>query len=324
MIRQGQILYLFASLFLMIGMTPAKVVSQNLVPNWDFETYISCPGGLNDLTCTGWFSPNHSTPDYHNVCGSLDGHSVPSGDTYTEWPVSGDGYVGMLCYGNTSATGLWYEYVSVRLNSPLQKDSVYHLEFSASLTDYSKWCMKELGMVFSADSIGSKDSTLYDSIPALQGSDFIELSNGWTKISGDYIANGTELFLTLGKFLPNSLLTVKRVYPFPNPDAGDNGAHYLIDDVIVELKSSFNPNTVPEVLSLLPFPNPFSDILYLRNTDSYIHHINVFNSIGELVYTKTNPPLTMQLESRSLSLGMYTIVIIDHAGTSSHYKVVKQ
>src|SRR3989337_4111166 len=52
----------------------------NLVPNFSFEQYSTCPTGQDQIQyATGWskYSISTSTPDYYNACAPSSGFGVP-------------------------------------------------------------------------------------------------------------------------------------------------------------------------------------------------------------------------------------------------------
>ena len=53
-----------------------KVEGQNLVPNWSFETYTSCPSSSGQLpSAVPWVAQTSNSSDYYNACAAL--YSVP-------------------------------------------------------------------------------------------------------------------------------------------------------------------------------------------------------------------------------------------------------
>src|SRR4030095_12505204 len=73
-------------------------LSQNLVPNHDFEIYTNCPtnfGQGGSLPCTPWQNGSLGTSDYFNECstGNVD---VPNNWFGHQDALSGVGYTGII------------------------------------------------------------------------------------------------------------------------------------------------------------------------------------------------------------------------------------
>src|SRR5438132_589517 len=73
--------------------------AQNLVPNWSFEVYSSCPNGFGQAPkATGWYNSeidhyhiaNYGT-DYMNSCGTAN-FQTPSNAWGYQIPVTGQAY----------------------------------------------------------------------------------------------------------------------------------------------------------------------------------------------------------------------------------------
>src|SRR5690606_27988767 len=105
--------------------------AQNLVPNYSFENYSSCPTATNQVyLLDDWYDPLPSSPDYLNSCyiGSPPGNvGVPLNFMGYQEALTGEGYIGILVVG-----GGFREYVQAELTEPLVSGQCYYLEMFIS------------------------------------------------------------------------------------------------------------------------------------------------------------------------------------------------
>jgi gliding motility-associated-like protein len=261
----------------------------NLVPNGSFEIIVNCPNNQALLSNTGnWFSPSWNTPDLYNSCCSIPPFwvDVPQNAIGYQSPKTGAGYsgIGNGPFVNFSNDGR--EYISTALMQTLTAGQKYCVEFYVSLADSSVWAIDQLGIAFT-DTIESQ--LTLDSIPFLPQVEspkglLINDTANWTKISGTFVANGTERFITVGVFHSKSMLTIDSV------SFGQLfGAYYYIDDVSVY--------ACPEEYSSLIIPTGFSpngdglnDVFAASDTNLSFYSCKIYNRWGNLVF-ESNPSL---------------------------------
>ena len=221
---------------------------QNLVYNPSFEEHIECPhhiDALGTLTIVdGWYQPTSGSADYYNKCGSKE-CGIPNNKLGVQEAHSGNAYCGIYC----SKTD-YREYLQTQLKKPLIKGNTYRVTFYASLSEYSPHIIATLGALFTQERItdttfsilmqkekrsvsGQIKQTIATPYQPQVVHDFDSLINdmeSWTKITGDFIANGDEQFLTIGNFYPASQ---SNFIDRQNPELILPGAYYYIDDVSV-------------------------------------------------------------------------------------------
>ncbi len=218
----------------------------NLVKNPSFEEHLSCPEKIDAhgvlLIVKDWFQPTSGSADYYNVCGMRE-CGVPKNKLGVQYPHSGNGYCGIYC----SKTD-YREYLQTKLLDTLQAGQRYELTFYVSLSEYSSGSVATIGALLSKNclqdtgtytlmhkevcaitpSISQTIATYYT--PQVQNDYFRVLTNtaSWSKISGIFVAEGGEQFLTIGNFLPanQSNVTDLETLTYLLP-----GAYYYIDDV---------------------------------------------------------------------------------------------
>jgi len=261
--------------------------SQNLVPNPSFETIDTCPYYANQIYfASPWFQPckhfgnttNSSSSDVFNSCdtsSTLVG--VPSNAASFQYARTGNGYSGI--YGS-SETSNYREYIEIVLNTPLQVNRKYCLQFYISLADYSGIAISNMGAYFSVDSL--LDTTFYHAIdyviPQIENPNGNYLSDtvNWMLVSGNFIASGGERYLTIGNFHnPQNTDTIHTSYP--------NGtAYYYIDDVSLVDCTGVGEEEMG-MSNVEISPNPAANQFTIENSQLRINSIHIYNVLGELV-----------------------------------------
>jgi len=180
------------------------VVSQNLVPNPSFEIYSQLPYSFTQLDfAIPWFAPwgGGGSSDYHHKYG------INGGSVFLEEPRTGLAFVGAVSFRNPNI--VYREYIEVKLIEPLMKNKNYCVSYYVSLFDLAKYAIGNFSVYFSSDTLKRDGNFTLDSIFALTPQ--IHITNyivsdtaGWTKISGEFIAQGGEQFITIGNFDKNS------------------------------------------------------------------------------------------------------------------------
>jgi len=220
-------------IFLFLFINTSITIGQNLVPNPSFEEYSQCPfdvGGFGQLYFAyPWHNPSYSSPDFFNACDTLQHMSVPYNYFGNENAHTGFGYSGIYCY---YVWGFSREYIQVQLKDSLLMNTRYCVEFYVSLAEKSTYGVNNLGAYLSINSINSNSDTTIGLSPQIINNDMNPLTNktGWKKISGSFVANGGEQYITIGNFNNNPASDTVFV-----DSTGWNGgiSYYYIDDVSV-------------------------------------------------------------------------------------------
>ena len=234
---------------------------MNLVRNPSLEDYAPhCPVTFDQIKlATGWscidtlsnhiggttdsFGCNFNcTPEYYNVCNNsfvLSGphyDGVPSNWAGYQYPRTGNGYASVWMYCDSVAAPALYnrDYLMGRLYHPLSAGRSYCVTFYANKANGACFSVNHIGAYLDD---GSIDTNNYCGLPLVQYTpqveelEIIKDTVGWTKISGSFIANGTEKYITIGNFA--SRLNTDTVWLFFNAGWVFGGAYYEIDDVSV-------------------------------------------------------------------------------------------
>lgn len=221
----------------------------NLVYNGSFEEYRYCPrrvDAVGVLTLVeGWYQPTRGSADYFNVCGSRE-CGVPSNKLGQQLPHDGDGYCGIYCSKND-----YREYLQTRLRRKLRSGDSIQLTFWASLSEESTGAVATLGGLFTKESICDTVRTLFMAkereylsdeifqtiarpyVPQVVNPIDSTLVNtrGWQRISGIFVAQGGEQYITIGNF---NLAEHSGYVDYDSLTRLLPGAYYYIDDITVE------------------------------------------------------------------------------------------
>jgi len=241
-LKKTYLLALFVASLALFSQQPAEVV-KNIIPNGSFENYRKKSG---------------------NIKQAIPWQQIASVDFYQE-PISNDtsaqkGARTGKCYAGLRFQKKYKEFLQVKLAEPLHRGTTYEFEMYLRLAFWSNASLKSLGALFTKVGYKSKAdvvrSALIDSV-SKKGS-FI---NGyhWFKISGKYLADGGEKYVTIGNFSPNVKKDMVRMNIFK---LGFKEAYYFVDDISmvkakevvekvkVEIVGSFNIDAQDSVLEV--------------------------------------------------------------------------
>ena len=219
---------LFKRIFLCIASIGAgtMLVAQNLVDNYSFEILTNCPsnyGGQGPTIAPPWWAPTHGTPDIFNDCATSSLVDVPDNLWGTQEPITGAGYAGIYTYIYSYE---YREYLMQELLQPLTGGTWYEVSFYVSPAE-DGCTIAEIGARLTIDAPWFTEVGAYDLIPPVESNQgLLDDHVGWTLISGCILAQGGELYLTLGNFRsdPNTTLA---------PDCGGTFSYYYVEDVSV-------------------------------------------------------------------------------------------
>jgi hypothetical protein len=248
----------------------------NLVPNGDFEQYVSCPWDSDgiDINVSYWFTPlslvkvdSIGSSDYYHECGH-ENFAPSTSCAGIQIPRSGEAYAG-ICLGQYVYTKDWdgkeywdeyREYLEVELDSTLKPGGRYCYELFYSIAEYFAEDYKPVFLgILLTDTIVKRKMELQHfttvtvdfPLPVVSPYAIQELTipdidkDQWIRITGEFIANGNEKYLTIGNFSPEDSLTVKCVYVY-------------IDDVNLWLCED-EPDSQP--LLLVCYPSPADGVI---------------------------------------------------------------
>ncbi len=231
---------LFFSLFLLNNY--GSLSAQNLVENPSFEYYTypairTWPGATEpgQSILPGWVTPTRGTADFYNsnlsVC---DGYSIAKART-------GEGRCAMILGLGTQNVGAqnYKEYVQGTFMKPLEAGKKYCVKFYVALDHASPYTTTGLGAYISNDPIRSQYKEPLPEIPQIISHQLITYEDGWTAISGTYIAKGGEKYITIGSYTDTSVVYLSDLGKTPEKSISSGhimrSAYFYIDDVSVQL-----------------------------------------------------------------------------------------
>jgi uncharacterized protein YegL len=248
--------------------------SHNLIYNGSFESSTEYPinswkscGQVNagDLIVDGWTTPLFTSPDYFNSNRSTcDGLPIALART-------GEGRCGMIWgyQGNIFNDNNYREYVQGRIIQPLIAGREYELKFYVALDRNCSNAVSGIGCYISPNQViftehytlfvdpdedlsnvcpnrsycenGTCDELLNFLVePQIISTKLVTQSDGWTEISGRFIATGNEKYITIGNFSHNKVSDAERYGGFISAAPHIYGnAYYYLDDV--SLTEYFSP-----------------------------------------------------------------------------------
>ncbi len=330
-------------IYLVIALAGFSLQAQtNLVLNPGFELYSQCPQNPGDFgKVSKWFRSKGSC-DYFNSCANINSNiSIPVNSVGQQQSHTGEAYAGIFTYvtsylwpaptppGNLSIYYFWdvTEFFGIKLKYSLTSGKRYNCGFYSSLGYSCYYATKSMGMLFAADSIaltsGPTDNDKYffasymidtlDPQVRYTGNEFLSDRNGWTKIEGSFIADGTEQYLYIGNFDHNPLVDTLNVfdstYHHLNPEFNWNYSYYYIDDVWVYEDTTVSVNEEPSA-NVGIYPNPARDFVSIELPPNYSQvSLNIYNLTGQLISQKQITQPNQNILITELGNGMYIFVI---------------
>lgn len=290
--------FLMLSGFVIAQQSPEII--KNLVPNGSFENFRKKSGSIKQ---------------------AIPWQQIASVDYYQE-PISNDTSLSKgartgNCYAGLRFQKKYKEFLQVKLAEPLHRGTTYEFEMYVRLAFWSNASLKSLGALFSKVGYKSKadavKTAIIDSV-CKKGS-FI---NGyqWFKISGKYLADGGEKYLTIGNFSPNVKKDMVRMNIFK---FGFKEAYYFVDDVSlikakevvekvkVEIVGSFYVDAQDSVLEVSKTIKVGEKVqlknIFFENGRYYILPES-YSELNKLVqYLLRNPQMEVQINGHSDNSG---------------------
>ncbi len=294
------------SIFLFTFLQHSISFSQNLVPNPSFETFTNCPSNVQQIVlATPWNSPyvNGAFAEYYNVCAGIWGVGIPSNlnPLGYQYPHTGNAYSGINVF---HIQGFIRQFLQVKLTDTLEAGKYYCLSFYVNLLNASKYGVDGIGAYFSDTLFNCNNSTcligLNPQVSNPAGNAITDTLN-WTLISDCFTANGTESYLLIGNFLPDSLTTKE-----PANINSIWSTYYYIDDVSLIEDTSLNVSSLKKTNSLTVNPNPTSNFIKIKYTgESTIENFWIENLQGQVIKSVEINNTNSLISTSDLSNGAY-------------------
>lgn len=299
-------------------------VAQNLVPNPSFETTTGCPNGSDIYLAVPWQGVTTNSSDYFHPC-STTGFAPPDFGSSYQMARTGVAFGGIFVI-NIFGTD-YREYLQVKLDSVMQTDSCYLIEFFCVPVEDYKWGVNSMAACLSPGPINDVGPGLVlQHTPQIISSAIISDTANWTRVWGYYTALGGEEYITIGSFLTDSLTdTISMGGSYP-------GSVYFIEDVKVQKLSGCD--TVAGISDLTAnnlfnvYPNPTNSSIALAfETDSEKTSFSIMNYSGQIVKKSEDLKTTkgkneFKIDLNDLSNGIYLIQVQTGSGIISK-KIIK-
>ncbi|PHN01387.1 gliding motility-associated C-terminal domain-containing protein [Flavilitoribacter nigricans] len=202
----------------------------SLIPNPSFEEQDCCPDHHSQIDCaSGWKQASEGTPDYYHICDYVGSHHPPL-------PLpDGDGYVGII---DGSFTGNYIpalkEYVGICLETPLETDTLYRLEFYTGFLSKTTSPDIELALFGTSDCaalpFGIGDNAF--GCPA-NSPDWIQL--GSVSVSGE-----NQWVKSQFKVRPNREIRAVAFGPSCRLRSATNNTYHLVDQLVLKENTNFD------------------------------------------------------------------------------------
>ncbi|HLF63279.1 MAG TPA: hypothetical protein VI603_05990, partial [Saprospiraceae bacterium] len=224
--------YQFIAVLVLLNQWIPSILSQNLVPNPSFEVYDTCPDNWlqfgDPFPSIPWVQGNGASADYFNICAPWQTVGVPVNYFGEQDAVSGYAYGGF--FGRAGPDD-YREYIMAPLDTPLTAGVGYYVFLYVSPSD-DRCAIKTIGALFTRDppEYGVIDGPLMYFPQIEVNGEFLNDYDNWTRISGCFVAEGGERYITIGNFRNDNFTPV-------DPDCESinfpESAYYYLDSVSV-------------------------------------------------------------------------------------------
>lgn len=318
-------------LFITFGQTTN--CQTNLITNGSFEDIDSCygqPAGIGfDVFewsgCDGWSNPIASSSDLWCPF-SPGGSQPPNLFTGFQYPRNGQNMAGFVVSDPALGFSNYKEYLQNELTANLTQGKTYNIRAYINLaySDMYTCYISNFGVKFSSTKIDNNsiywlDSLNYDAQNNFNN--YFKDTTGWTEITLQYTANGTEKYMILGSFtntMQNNILFENQCDTL---GSGITGGYFYIDDV-----------SLTEIPFIAEFPNVFTpnnDGVNDSWTPTIINvgdwNIYILNRWGNLITTlnQNNPNWTNPLESDGVYFYRFYSKDIPNEGRSGFLHLIR-
>jgi len=306
------------------------IFAQNLVPNPSFEDTLNCPirpngtFASNIFSCQNWYSPTSSIPYYFNACAphiAGGNRNVPNNYPSFGWQYArtGNAYAEIQLIGSASTNC----FIQVELTDTLINNHKYCVEFYVNRLNNVNAASNNIGMYFSDLALQFPNPSDYIGlIPQINETNVISDTVNWVSISGEYMANGGEQYITIGNF-----------YSLANTDTininntGYIGAAYYIDDVSVWdcTGSGIGINEMEDENGMVVSPNPNEGVFEVKSAKYKMKRVEVYNVMGEIIRIYElgiRNESTIKIDISNESSGIYFVEVETEKGVVRK-KVIK-
>jgi len=304
--------------------------AQNLVLNPSFEDTIACPTTTAiPMQCKYWYTANIGSPDYFSeqpdiFCGTS---PVPLSNVGYQYARTGIAYVGLVTLMQPLNPNYLNrrEYIGGELSDTLKQGHEYCVSFYISVAEELKYVTDGIGLYLSIDS--AVDYTINTNLPFVPqisnpSGNIIYDTLNWVQISGTYIANGGEKYLTIGNFKDNANTLIDSINN--NVPQSRYESYLFIDDVsVIDCTVGIGEVNNNKDIGRL-YPNPANTFVYYQDNlgENENGIITLLDMLGKELkgYKLTKGNNLISIPVSDLAKGIY-LVKIKIAGRSD--KMIK-
>jgi len=294
---------------------PRVAQGQNLVLNFSFEQFDTCPDAASQIhRVTNWINANTGTTDYYNSCFTTGSSNMDTPNNLFGFQnaKTGVAYAGLYTYLYSPSPFHYREYLQVKLNTPLNNGVKYFISFNVSLADSSYYMNDDIGAYLSTTQISQGDYLNISNTPHIENTDgnYLSDTNNWVRIHGEYIASGGEEYIVIGNFYDDFNTDTIRV-----KNGSNNtylGAYYYVDDIYVSTDSMtyVNPINTNYKVTLK------DGNMYVNSNNNSSFNIFLFNIFGEIVHQSFNHSNSFRYNISKLNSSVYFLNIYNN--TENH------
>ena len=308
-----------------------KADSQNLVLNPSFEDTILCPTTIFPMQCKYWYRATMGSPDYFSeqpniFCGTS---YVPQSGVGYQYARTGIAYVGLATLMQPLNPNYLNrrEYIGGELSDTLKQGHEYCVSFYVSVAEELKYVTDGIGLYLSVDS--AVDYTIninLSFIPQIENpsGNIIYDTLNWVQISGTYIANGGEKYLTIGNFKDNANTMIDSINN--SVPQSQYESYLFIDDVSV-IDCTVGISEVNDNLSIGKlYPNPARTVVYyednLNDIEKGIIQLQDISGRNLKTYNLNSGTNRIAIPVSDLAKGMYMVKIKINGRTDENKKLL--
>jgi len=293
--------------------------AQNLVLNPSFEDTIACPTTTAiPMQCKYWYTANIGSPDYFSeqpdiFCGTS---PVPLSNAGYQYARTGIAYVGLVTLMQPLNPNYLNrrEYIGGELSDTLKQGHEYCVSFYISVAEELKYVTDGIGLYLSIDS--AVDYTINTNLPFVPqisnpSGNIIYDTLNWVQISGTYIANGGEKYLTIGNFKDNANTLIDSINN--NVPQSRYESYLFIDDVsVIDCTVGIGEVNNNKDIGRL-YPNPANTFVYYQDNlgENENGIITLLDMLGKELkgYKLTKGNNLISIPVSDLAKGMYMVKI---------------
>ena len=226
--------------------------TQNLVPNFSFESLINLPlkKPKNRSVSTfrfepssgfipykknleHWYAATKTTPDLR-IISNRSYLDCSRSHPYCIRPKTGKNVVGIITWMQNQYTDSYREYIQIKLGKTIRPEAKVNVELWVAKDHSAKLISNNIGCYFSQKSVYEETEEVLDLAPQINYDSIIDQDpHGWIKIEGSFIPDKPLRYLVIGNFYNNDLTKVSEVKGHNLSAYVPPYAYYLIDDVRV-------------------------------------------------------------------------------------------